>query len=241
VSEGDIDTGRRSQKGTSGWAIWAAERIGSGISAEAVAREIDAHLHRRFGNPPPERPTNKALQEAVNDALAVAGFTARGLLLDATSIKAILRWGSELLITDQSRYVAEFPDCNAIWLAADLARAEGGRLRPVRRGFAGHGKRVADAIISAYRQLTAASESSLVSPYLPIHVVRAHAGYHAGVTRALVDIVLAKLVDGEYADTDVKVHVHIGTSALPNSEPAFRHHGRRRLEMTISTTDKEDL
>lgn len=235
VSEGDIERGRYTGMGTVGWGAWGAERIGTGTSAAAVAKQLETHLHRRFGNPPPEVPTNKALQEATNDAFSVAGFAARGLHLDATTIKTMLRWGSELLIFDQSRYVPRYPDCNVIWLAADLERTHDQSIRPVRRGMSRYGRRVAEAIVRAYDEQAASSDSSLRSPYLPIHCVRGQAAMESGVTRALVDIVLGRLADGEYPGVGASVLLHIGTTSLPGSEPAFRHHGRRRLEMTMST------
>lgn len=236
VSEGDIERGRRDHLGTHGWGQWGATLIGEGTDTGAVAREIETHLHRRFGNPPVERPTDKALQEATNDALMVAGFAARGLQIDATSIKTLLRWGSELLLFDQSRYVPAFPECNVIWLAADLNRDHGGdKLCPARRGLAEHGSRVARALARAYESQAESSESSLAAPYLPIHEVRAQAAFETGVTRALADLVLAGMADGMYPDVGVAVLLHIGTSQLPPSEPAFRHHGRRRLEVTMST------
>jgi len=238
VTEGDIERGRAD--GTRGWGRWAADRIGPTTSPEAVAREIEAHLRRRFGNPPTERPTNKELQEATNDAFTVAGFAARGLQLDATSIKTILRWGSELLISDQSRYVPAVPDCNVIWLGADLKRGDDGQLQPLRRGLAEHGDRVARELTRAYQEQAARSDSLLASPYLPIHSVRAQAAYKTGVTRALADLVLGRLADGDYPELGITVLLHIGTSALPNSEPAFRHHRRRRLELTMSTTVLEE-
>jgi hypothetical protein len=79
------------------------------------------------------------------------------------------------------------------------------------------------------------SDSSLASPYLPIHAVRAQAAFETGVTRALVDLIVEEMADGD-RPMGADVQVHIGTTSLPNSEPAFRHHGRRRLEMTMSTT-----
>ena len=240
VSEGDVDRGRRDKLGTQGWGRWGAKKIGIGTSPDVVATEIEAHLRRRFGNPPPELPTNKALQEAMNDAFAVAGFAARGLDLDGTSIKTIVRWGSELLISDQSRYVPEFPECNVIWLAADVVRDGGEKLRPVRRGLTEHGAAVAVAVARAYQRQADSSDSSLTSPYLPIHAVRAQAAYDSSVTRALVDLVLGRMADGEYPELGVTALLHIGTSMLPSSEPAFRHHDRRRLEMTMSTTTHKE-
>lgn len=236
IEGGDVERGRQHQLGTDGWGAWAAPLIGSGTTPKAVAASLRTHLRRRFGENPPERPTNKAISEAMNDAFAVAGFAARGITLDATSIKTLLRWGSELLLYDQSRYVPAHPDCNAIWLAADLDSEAGDAPRPQRRGLGRYGPVVAREVVAAYRHQVTASESTLAAPYLPIHAVRAEAAYTSGTTRALVDLVLSQLADDGYSELGVTVLTHIGTSALPESEPAFRHHGRRRLEITI--TDK---
>ena len=140
ISEGDVGRGRA---GTRGWAAWAAERIGGEASPDAIEKEIAAHLTRRFGNPPPERPSNKALAETTNDAFMVAAFAACDVRLDATTIKTLLRWGLELLLYDQSRYIPSHPDANVIWLATDLRRGPDGNVIPARRGIAGHGDRVA--------------------------------------------------------------------------------------------------
>lgn len=239
VSEGDIERGRRDGLGSEGWGRWAAEKIGSGINPKAVTKQIGSHLARRFGNPPAEQPHNKALAEATNDALMVSGFTARGLQIDAQSIKTLLRWGSELLLFDQSRYVPAYDDCNVIWLAADVERPAAGPPSATRRGVAAHGPEVAQALIKAYREQTESSESSLDAPYLPIHRVRAQAAFESQVTRALADLVLERLADDEFPEAGVTVFLHIGTTALPNSEPAFRQHGRRRLEVTMSNKEKE--
>ena len=238
ISEGDVEHRRA---GTRGWAEWAADRIGGDTSPDAVEEEITAHLNRRFGNPPTERPSNKALAETTNDALMVAAFAARDVRLDATTIKTLLRWGSDLLLYDQSRYVPDHPDVNVIWLAADLGRGLDGDLLPARRGIAAHGDRVALAFPSAYRQQAHSSSSSLAEPYIPIHQLRAQVAYECAVTRALCDLVLARLADGDYPDVDGEVLLHIGTSGLPSSEPAFRHNGRRRLEATMRSKQRRNL
>ncbi len=237
ISEGDVGRGA----GTRGWAAWAAERIGGETSPDAVEKEIAAHLDRRFGRPPAERPSNKALAEATNDALTVAAFAACGLRLDATTIKTLLRWGSELLLYDQSRYVPAHPDANVIWLAADLKLGPDGALVPARRGIAEHSDHVARAFPSAYREQAVRSNSSLAEPYLPVHQLRAQVALECGVTRALCDLVLSKLADGDYPELDVEVLLHIGTTALPSSEPAFRHHGRRRLDATMRSKERGNL
>lgn len=238
ISEGDVE---RARMGTRGWAVWGAERIGGKISPDDVAKEIKSHLDRRFGNPPAGHPNNKALAETTNDALMVAAFAASNVHLDATTIKTLLRWGSELLLYDQSRYVPDHPDANVIWLAADLRRGSDGEILPIRRGIAQHGERVARTFPSAYEEQARTSKSSLAEPYLPVHHLRAQVAYQCAVTRALCDLVLSRLADGDYPSVDVEVLLHIGTTGLPSSEPAFRHHGRRRLEATMRRTNRRNL
>lgn len=230
ISEGDVERGRA---GIRGWATWAAERIGGETSPDLVAKEIAAHLDRRFGNPPPRRPSNKELAETTNDALMVAAFAASNVRLDATTIKALLRWGSELFLYDHSRYIPTSPDVNVIWLAADLNRGPDEVLIPARRGMAEHGDHVAQAFPRVYREQALASGSSLDEPYLPVHQLRAQVAHDCAVTRVLCDLVLARLADGGFPEVDVEVLLHIGTTGLPSSEPAFRHHGRRRMEATM--------
>ena len=237
ISEGDVE---RRRAGTRGWAEWAAEQIGGETSPDAVEKEIVSHLGRRFGNPPAARPSNKALAETTNDAFMVAAFAACDVRLDATTIKTLLRWGSELLLYDQSRYLPAYPDTNVIWLAADLRRGPDGVLLATRRGIAEYGARVARAFPSAYQAQALMSNSSLAEPYLPVHQLRAHVANECAVTRALCDLVLTRLADGEYPEVDVEVLLHIGTTGLPSSEPAFRHHGRRRLEVTMRSNHRRN-
>ena len=237
VSEGDIE---RSRLGTRGWAGWASERIEGETSSGAVEKEITAHLARRFGNPPAGNPTNKAIAETTNDAFMVAAFAARNIRFDAPTIKALLRWGSELLLYDQSRYIPDLRDANVIWLAADLSRGDCDELHPSRRGIAEHGDCVAHAFARAYNEQARTSGSSLAEPYLPVHQLRAQVAHECAVTRTLCDLVLSRLVDGGYPNVAVDVLLHIGTTGLPISEPAFRHHGRRRLEITIRNRQRGD-
>lgn len=233
VSQGDIQHGRDEGYGLAGWGDWGAQRITAHVDPERVARTIAEHVKRRFGSAPQERPSNKAMSEVVNDALAVVGFEARGLSFDANTIKTLMRWGGALLIFDQSRYVPKHPDANVVWLACDISTGPEGMPVPARRGLASHGDRVAQALIRAYEQQSKALDTMLEQPYLPVHEVRAQAACETNTMRALGDLVLTRMIDGAMPDTGVTVIPYIGTSSLPKSEPAFRHHGRRRLEMQV--------
>ena len=242
VSEGDIVTGRREGRGTQYWAECAAERINRGprevVSAQDVKREISIFLQRRFGKSPAEKPPNKALSEAMNDAFATVSVKARGLPIGATELKILRAWGSQLRLLDQSRHVPAFQGSNLLWIAADLETAKG-RIDASRRTFKEHGLAVAQAVVAAYRSQAAANDSSLAAPYLSIYAVRAEAAFTCGVTRALVDIVLGRMANGTFPELGVQVWLHLGRGDQPPpSEPVFRQGGSRRYQITI-TNQKE--
>jgi hypothetical protein len=238
ISEGDIQRGRDAKRRTSDWAAWAAERIAGGPTEAMVLTELQKGLMRFHARRTPEtKPTNKELSEAMNDAFAAAGFAARGLDIDATTIKALLRWGSELLLYDQSRYVPAYPQATVIWGCSTLKRTEDQRLLAQRRGLAAFGRSVAGAIVRAYEEQAAADDSRMAAPFLAVHRVRAQVACEIGVTRRLVDRVLVDLVDGAFADIAANAAVFIGNNTqLPDSEPAFRYRGGRRLVLQITPT-----
>jgi hypothetical protein len=234
VTEGDVQRGRDDKFGFEGWGRWGAERIAVDVDPERVKQIVAQHVKRRFGIARQEKPSNKAMSEVLTDAMAVAGFESRGITLDASTIKTLMRWGSDLLLYDQSRYVPDHPDANVVWLACDITTGPDGHPRTARRGFAQHGIDVAHALIRAYEQQTKALDTMLDRPYLPIHQVRAQAAFETNTMRALGDLVLTRLIDGEMPEIGATVIPYIGTSSLPQSEPPFRHHGRRRLEIQVA-------
>lgn len=233
VSESDIQRGRDESYGFAGWGRWGAERIVADVDANRVANIIAEHVKRRFGSARQERPSNKAMSEVVNDALTVAGFEARGIELDANTIKTLMRWGGGLLIFDQSRYVPKHPGTNIVWLTCDITTGPEGVPVTTRRGLASHGMQVAEALVRAYGQQAQALDTMLAQPYLPVHEVRAQASFETNTMRALGDLVLTRLIDGLMPGIRATVMPYIGTSSLPRSEPAFRYHGRRRLEIQV--------
>ena len=245
----------------------AAATINSGptgtiCSTEDVAAEMKMAVTRRFGEQPATRPTDKALSETFNDAFIAVSVRARDLRLGAIDLRVIRGWTSQWLLTDQSRYVPDFDAANVIWIAADLETGApddvGGAVMlslataapmtvpagsPIevevrRRGLVEHGSAVAKAVVAAYRSQAAAADSNLAAPYLPIHEVRAEAAYRCGVTRALVNIVIEKLVAGAYSELGVRVHLHLaGAPQPPPSEPVYDRGGTRRYAMTMTRRD----
>ncbi|MBW3642844.1 MAG: hypothetical protein KY447_08030 [Actinobacteria bacterium] len=239
--------------------------LGPVCAPEEVAAEMKAAVQRRFGAKPTTRPTDKALAETFNDAFAAASVGARGLRLGAIDLRVIRAWTSQWLITDQSRYVPGFDSANVIWMAADLeassitaagspplalavptAALDGAGAEPApeappadvvvrRRGLGDHGAAVAAAVVEAYRAQSATAESNLAAPYLPIHAVRAQAAYRCGVTRALVNIVIDRLVAGDWPELGVRIHLHLaGAPQPPPSEPVYDRGGTRRYAMTLT-------
>lgn len=232
-TEGEVARGRG---GAAGWAEWAAGLIGGESRPEAIEALIRQHLDRRFGSRAGNnRPTNKAIAETLADALAVAGFAARDISVDGPTIKTLQRWGTELLIFDQSRYVPEYPSANVIWSACDLEldSADGPHVR--RRGRGRFGQDVAEALVAAFREQYDPANGIAV----PVHRIRAEAAFGTGVTRSLADLVLADLIDGGYPQLGVSARAFIGSCELPNSEPAFRHRKRIRLEVQMVSADTE--
>jgi len=226
-TEGDVARGRG---GPGGWAAWASELMGEGGDAAVIERIVREHLDRRFaGRTGEDRPSNKAIAEALTDAFAVASFAAHGLQVDGPTIKTLQRWSRELLLYDQSRYVPGYPSANVMWSACDLQLAGDGAPRARRRGRADHGGRVAQALIEAYRD-QAETGAGIA---LPVHRIRAQAAFGARVTRALADLVLSDLIDGSYEHLGVQALAFIGSCELPDSEPAFRHRNRIRLEIQM--------
>ena len=242
VSEGDIEASRKSGRGTDYWAEWATEKINQGpFSPGATVEDIKEDMtavRRRFGKKPTERPTSKALSEAINDAFAAASLRSRGLPIGATDLLVLKKWGSQLLLLDESRYVPSYAGSNLLWIAADI-EWQGDDLSIARRGLSNYGRKVAQAIVEAYRTQAHATESTLAAPYLSIYKVRAEVAFATGVTRALVDRTLEQLAAGGFDDLGVQVYLHLGRGDQPpRSEPPYRRGGSRRYELTM--TDQQE-
>lgn len=238
VAESDVQVGRRDGRTLVDWAAWATERTAGEPSVEMLERELRRHL-ARFRRRGPEKPSNKELADAMNDAFAVAAFAARGTPIDGPTIKALLRWGSELLLYDQSRQVPSYPQATVIWGCSDITHGGDGSLIATRRGRIQWGEQVAQALVDVYREQADADDSRMAAPFLAVHRVRAQVAAQVGVTRALVDRVLADLVDGDFPDLPFNAAVFVGsTTQLPTSEPPFRYRGGRRLVLQVTPTTR---
>ena len=235
VNEGDVARGRRDGRKLPDWAAWATERIAGDASVAQTTAALKHGLDRLRGRE--GKPSDEELARVMSEELACAGFGARGLVVDHNTIKALLKWSRELLLWDSSRHVPAHPHGVVLWGCSDVTRGDDGAVHAARRGLAAHGHRVAQALVDAYRDLADADDSKLAAPFIAVHRVRAHVACQTGVTRALVDRVLSGLLDGEFPDIKAQTAVFVGaTVQLPDSEPAFRHHGSRRLVMQVTST-----
>ena len=93
--------------------------------------------------------------------------------------------------------------------------------------------RINDAVVAAYRDQSAKSQSNLQTPYLPIYQIRAKAAFDCQVTRILVDLVIERMTNGSSSDNTHQIQLHLGTTRQPASEPVYRRGGDQRYEITI--------
>ena len=237
VAEGEVEESRRRGKNTEHWVDIASQRIPrqttSGDNRSRIREAIVAVVRHRFGQTPERLPTNKQLAEALNDAYIEAALRLCGLSIGAIDLKIMKRWGSQLMLLDESRYVSSFTRQNIIWLAADVS--DNGEVRIQRRTLQNCERSVAGAVVAAYKTQADTEETSLRAPYLPIYRVRAHAAFECQVTRALVDLVIERLAAGSIPDLHAQVWLHLGTTQQPKSEPIYRRGGNRRYEITIQS------
>ena len=144
------------------------------------------------------------------------------------------KWGSQLLLLDESRYVPAFTGQNILWLAGDIS--DNGHVRIQRRTLqqrAALSRR--SGRLPRTRPRPTQKRPGLRVPYLPIYRVRAQAAFECRVTRALVDLVIERLADGSIPDLHAQVWLHLGTTRQPKSEPIYRRGGNRRYEITIQS------
>ena len=114
VAEGDVEESRRRGKSTEHWVEIASQRIPrqttSGDHKARIREAIVAVVRHRFGQTPERLPTSKQMAEALNDAYIEAALRLCGLSIGAIDLKVMKKWGSQLMLLDESRYVPAFTD-----------------------------------------------------------------------------------------------------------------------------------
>ena len=239
VAEGEVEEARRMGKNTEHWVEIASQRIPrqtiSGDNKARIRETIVAVVRHRFGQTPERLPTSKQMAEALNDAYIEAALRLCGLSIGAIDLRVMKKWGSQLMLLDESRYVPAFTGQNIVWLAADVS--DNGDVRIQRRTLQNYERPVAKAVVAAYKAQAGTVETSLRAPYLQIYRVRAQSAFECQVTRALVDMVIERLVAGSIPDHHAQVRLHLGNTRQPDSEPIYRRGGNRRYEITIQSSD----
>ena len=238
VSEGEVEEARLTGKNTEHWVEIASRRIfppaTSAEDRDRIRRTIVEVARRRFGHTPERLPTSKRMAEALNDAYIEAALRLRSLSIGAIDLKMMKKWGSQLRLLDESRYVPYHKGRNVIWLAADIS--DDGGVRIQRRTLQDHEGRIAEAVVAAYGAQASEVQTSLEAPYLPIYRVRAQAAFECGVMRSLVDMIIERLAAGSSHNPHIRVWLHLGNTRQPDSEPVYRRGGIRRYEMTMQST-----
>ena len=237
VAEGEIEESRRRGENTEHWVEIASQRIHrqtmAGDNSARIREAIVGVVRHRFGQTAERPPTSKQMAEAINDAYIEAALRLCDLSIGAIDLKVMKKWGSQLMLLDESRYVPAFTGQNIIWLAADVSG--NGDVRIQRRTLQNCERSVAEAVVAAYKAQADTEKTSLRTPYLPIYRVRAQAAFECQVTRALVDLVIERLAAGSIPDLRAEAWLHLGTTQQPKSEPIYRRGGNRRYEITIQS------
>jgi len=198
-------------------------------SPEAVTTRIKEALHKRF--PKGSEPTRKSILDTVKDALAAAALESRGLRIDGTTFDILMKWGTQLFLMSESRYVPDVPQGRLIWATASITPSPDGPIVS-RRGLSEAADAVVAQIEKAYRYLAdALSEelggASVRYPYLEIFRVRALVAYRVRVNNPVVDRVIAEIYE-RTRKAPYRIDLHLGESRWrASSETPFQIGGRR--------------
>jgi hypothetical protein len=168
------------------------------VSKEAVVAQVKEALAKRF--PEDSDPTRESLLKTVKAGLVAAALDTRGVRMDATTFDILAKWGSQLFLLNESRYVHGVPGGRLIWLTAEITRGEAG-IQVVRRGLSEYGDAVVAAVGAAYRELADAQAAKFGGhavryPHLEIFRVRALAAFRVRVNNPVVDKVIADVYEG---------------------------------------------
>lgn len=199
------------------------------VSSDMVTARLKDALHKRF--PPGSEPTRKSILDTVKDALAAVALESRGLRIDGTTFDILMRWGTQLYLMSESRYVHGQPQGRMIWSTASITPSSEG-LKVVRRGLSELGDSIVAEIEKAYRHLADALSaelggSAVLYPYLEIFKVRALVAYRVRVNNAVVDRVIAEVYDHS-RKAPYRLELHLGEGRWQaTSETPFRIGTRR--------------
>jgi hypothetical protein len=199
------------------------------VSPDVVTARLKEGLRKRF--PEGSEPTRKNILDTVKDALAAAALESRGLRIDSTTFDILMKWGTQLFLMSESRYVADVPQGRMIWATAAITPSPEGPM-VVRRGLSEMGDAIVAEIEQAYRYLadTLSKElggASVRYPYLEIFTVRALVAYRVRVNNPVVDRVIAEVHD-RTRRAPYRIELALGQGRWrASSETPFRIGSRR--------------
>ena len=204
-------------------------KLPPGPKAEFLAEGVHAFLARRFGKRAPK--THKELVGAANHGLTKTYLGYFGLEGDANALERALAWAKDVYLVGGGRAVLGVPLWLS-WSAADITR-DGDEVQFVRRRVTEYRAEVTDAVLKAYAAAAQpARERGMSAPLVPIYVVRETAAYAAQVCEAVVDRVIADLLERPPGPHIVQLQLG-DLRAFPPSAKPFRIGEARYYYMTI--------
>jgi hypothetical protein len=204
------------------------------VSVGLVTTQVKEALGKRF--PVGSEPTRESVLKTVKAGLVAAALETRGVRMDATTFDIIARWGNQLFLLNESRYVHGMPAGRTIWCTAEIKLGEG-EPQVKRRGLAECGEAVVSQLGAAYRHLVDARSAELGGhvvryPYLEIYRVRALTAHRVRVNNPVVDKVIAEIHEGSRR-APYRVELQIGEGRWQAaSETPFRV-GTKRFYVII--------
>lgn len=211
------------------------------VTPTAVTVHIKEALAKRF--PEGSEPTRDSILKTVKAGLVAAALDTRGIRMDGTTFDILAKWGSQLFLLNESRYVHGRPSGRTIWMTAEITRDETGT-QVTRRGLSEYGDAVVDALATAYRELADAQATKFGGhavryPHLEIFRVRALAAFRVGVNNPVVDRVIAEIYEGNRA-APYRVEPALGdTRWSATSETPFRIGSKRYYVMLVKPLGRD--
>ena len=212
------------------------------VSKEAVVAQVKEALGKRF--PEGSEPTRESILKTVKAGLVASALETRSVRMDATTFDILAKWGSQLFLLSESRYVHGVTGGRMIWMTADIIRDKAGT-HVTRRGLSEYGDAVVAAVGAAYRELADALAAkfgghSVRYPHLEIFRVRALAAFRVRVNNPVVDKVIAEIFEGT-RPAPYRVELALGnTRWSAASETPFRIGSRRYYVILVKPDGRDD-
>lgn len=216
---------------SSGIAKVSGVRLGPLPASQQLAAGIGRFLRKRFTKRPPK--SARELTGAINKAVAHVYLDAVGFKSDWNSYDRCLRWGRDLVVTNDARHAFGVSGWLS-WSTADIRRSDSA-FTIKRRGLSETREEVKTALLHAYNSLAASRQSAASRvPLIPIFEVRESAAFRCRVSDQVVDRVLADLSLRKDSLDDLVVELHLADlrEFVPSARP-FRIGEQRYYYVTI--------